>query len=84
MQMFAHWQMIQLQFSIKQMNMHRIKLCMGALHSFVWTYVKYANMEGFRRDSHILAIATQYATYGITENGFSHSVYYKPTEFQSW
>ena len=26
---------------------------MGVLHLFVWNYVKYANMEGFRRDSHI-------------------------------
>ena len=26
---------------------------MGVLHSFAWNYVKYANMEGFRRDSHI-------------------------------
>ena len=25
---------------------------MGILHSFAWNYVKYANMEGFRRDSH--------------------------------
>ena len=25
---------------------------MGVLHSFTWNYVKYANMEGFRRDSY--------------------------------
>ena len=27
---------------------------MGVLHLFNWNYVKYANMEGFRWDSHIL------------------------------
>ena len=26
---------------------------MGVLHSFVWDHVKFANMEGFCRDSHI-------------------------------
>ena len=25
----------------------------GVLISFTWNYVKYANMEGFHRDSHI-------------------------------
>ena len=25
---------------------------MGVLDSFAWNYVKYANMKGFRRDSH--------------------------------
>ena len=25
----------------------------GVLHSFNWNYVKYTNMEGFCRDSHI-------------------------------
>ena len=29
---------------------------MGVSHSFAWNYVNYANMEGFRRDSHILAV----------------------------
>ena len=43
-------QMIQLLFSIKQMKIENI---MGVLHSFVWIYVKYANMEGFHRDSHL-------------------------------
>ena len=31
----------------------KIDKSMGVLHSFTWDYVKYANMEGFRRDSHI-------------------------------
>ena len=26
---------------------------MDVLHLFTWDYVKYANMEDFRRDSHI-------------------------------
>ena len=30
---------------------------MGVLHSFAWNYVKYANMEDFRRDSHKWSIA---------------------------
>ena len=42
--------MIQLHFGAKQM---KIGETMGSLHSFTWNYVKYANMEGFRRDSHI-------------------------------
>ena len=46
-------QMIQLHVSIKQM---KIGECMGVLHSFVWNYVKYANTEGFCRDSHIYQI----------------------------
>ena len=45
--------MIQLHFSINQM---KIAETMGALHSFMWTYVKYTNMEGFHRDSHILTL----------------------------
>ena len=28
---------------------------MGVLHLFAWNYSNYANTEGFRRDSHILA-----------------------------
>ena len=43
-------QMLQLHLSVKQM---KIGETMGALHSFAWNHVKYANMEGFRRDSHI-------------------------------
>ena len=42
--------MIQLHVGVKQM---KIGETMGSLHSFAWNYVKYANMEGFRRDSHI-------------------------------
>ena len=40
--------MIQLHFGVKQL---KIGKTMGVLHSFVWNYVKYANMEGFCRDS---------------------------------
>ena len=39
--------MIQLHFGVKQL---KIGKTMGALHSFVWNYVKYTNMEGFCRD----------------------------------
>ena len=46
--------MIQLHFGVKQLNIGKI---IGVLQSFVWNYVKYANMEGFRRDSHIYFIA---------------------------
>ena len=42
--------MIQLHFGVKQL---KIGKAMGVLHLFAWNYVKYANMEGFRRDSHI-------------------------------
>ena len=42
--------MIQLHFGVKQM---KIGESMGILHSFAWNCVKYANMEGYRRDSHI-------------------------------
>ena len=31
----------------------KIAETMGVLHSFTWNYVRYANMEGFCRDSHI-------------------------------
>ena len=34
----------------------KIGKTMGVLHLVVWTYVNYANMEGFHRDSHILDI----------------------------
>ena len=43
--------MIKLHFGVKQM---KIGESMDVLHSFTWNYVKYANMEGFCRDSHIL------------------------------
>ena len=42
--------MIQLHFGVKQL---KIGKTMGVLHSSTWNYVKYANMEGFCRDSHI-------------------------------
>ena len=42
--------MIQLHFDVNQLNIGK---SMGVLHLFVWNYVNYANMEGFRRDSHI-------------------------------
>ena len=41
--------MIQLHFNENQLNIGK---SMGVLHLFVWNYVNYANMEGFRRDSH--------------------------------
>ena len=31
----------------------KISKTMSVLHSFVWNHVKYPNMEGFHRDSHI-------------------------------
>ena len=34
-------------------NQLKIGKTMGVLNSFVWNYVKYANKEGFCRDSHI-------------------------------
>ena len=42
--------MIQLHFDVKQL---KIGKTVDVLHSCVSNYVKYANMEGFRRDSHI-------------------------------
>ena len=36
---------------------------MNILYSFAWNYVKYANMEGFRRDSHIYTYKIQISTY---------------------
>ena len=42
--------MIQLHFDAKQM---KIGETVGVLHSITWNYTKYANMEGFHRDSHI-------------------------------
>ena len=42
--------MIQLHCGGKQM---KIGETMNVLHSFASNYVKYANMEGFCRDSHI-------------------------------
>ena len=41
--------MIQLHFGVKQLKTGKT---MRILHSFVWNYVKYANMEDFA-DSHI-------------------------------
>ena len=43
--------MTQLHFGVKQLKIDRT---MGVLYSFGWNHVKYANMEGFRRDSHNL------------------------------
>ena len=43
--------MIQLHFDVNQLNIDK---SMSVLHLFPWNYVNYANMEGFRRDSHIL------------------------------
>ena len=43
--------MIQLHVGVKQL---KIGKTMGVIYSFAWNNVKYANMEGFRRDSHIL------------------------------
>ena len=42
--------MNQLHCGVKQLKIGKTR---GVLHSFVWNHVKYANMEGFRRDSHI-------------------------------
>ena len=45
--------MIQVHFGVKQL---KIGKTMGVLYSFAWNYVKYANMEGFHRDSHIIMV----------------------------
>ena len=49
--------MIQLHFDVNQFNIGKN---MGVLHLFAWNYVNYANMEGFRRDSHILLLLQTY------------------------
>ena len=51
--------MILQHFVAKQL---KIGETMGVVHSFMWNFVKYAKMEGFRRDSHILS-----ANYTIKE-----------------
>ena len=51
---------MQLHFGIKQL---KIDKTMGVLHSFVWNYVKYTNMEGFHRDTtYTNMIYIQYVT----------------------
>ena len=45
--------MIQLHFDVNQLNIGKST---GVLHLFAWNYVNYANMEGFRRDSHIFLV----------------------------
>ena len=45
-------EIIKLHFAVKQMKLDE---CIGILHSLIYNYVKFANMEGFRRDSHICA-----------------------------
>ena len=45
--------MIQLHFGAKQTKLGK---SMDVLHSFAWNYVKYTNMVGFCRDSHILCV----------------------------
>ena len=47
--------MIKIHFGIKQM---KIGESMGVIHSFAWNYIKYTNMEGFCRQSHIITVAT--------------------------
>ena len=42
--------MIQLHFDENQLNIGKST---GVLHLFAWNYINYANMESFRRDSHI-------------------------------
>ena len=49
--------MIQLHFDVNQLNIGK---SMGVLHLFAWNYVNYANMEGFRRDSHNYQQCTTY------------------------
>ena len=46
--------MIQLHFDVNQLNIGKST---GVLHLFAWNYVSYANMEGFRRDSHICFVS---------------------------
>ena len=43
--------MIKIHFGIKQI---KIGESMGVIHTFAWNYVKYVNMEGFRRHSNTL------------------------------
>ena len=59
--------MTQLHFDVNQLN---IGESMGVLHLFVWNYVNYANMEGFRRDSHILTY-TLHAYSAAGTNGYT-------------
>ena len=49
--------MIQLHFGVKQL---KIGKTISVLHSFVCNYVKYANMEGFCRDSVKMVSEIQY------------------------
>ena len=43
--------MIYLHFGVKQL---KISESLDVFHLFAWSCIKYVNMEGFRRDSHIL------------------------------
>ena len=52
--------MIQLHFNVKQLNIGKST---GVLHLFEWNYINYANMEGFRRDSHINTNIVQVCIY---------------------
>ena len=47
--------MIKLHFGVEQL---RVGKAIGILQSFVWNCVKYANIEGFYRDSHIIILWT--------------------------
>ena len=58
--------MIQLHCGVNQM---KIGKSMGVLHSFVWNFVKYANMEGFHRDSHI------YTSHSFPFNSYLKQLY---------
>ena len=54
--------MVQLHFGIKQLKICKTRV----LHSFVWNYVKYFNMEGFHRDSHIYRKISNVSRYEFT------------------
>ena len=49
LQKFAQW--LNDPASTKQL---KIGKTIGVLHSFVWNYAIYANMESFHRDNHII------------------------------
>ena len=45
--------MNQLHFGVKQLKIGKTR---GVLDSFVYNHVKYANIEGFHRDDHIIYV----------------------------
>ena len=48
---------------------------MGVLHSFAWNYVKYANMNGFCRDSHMVTWFISHEPIGFTIFFFTKTIW---------